>query len=60
MKSLKYIYKASQCSDIDDVNIAIEQVKELIKKGEESDGIYRRLNSLFRLRDKFQEKSRRH
>lgn len=60
MKSLKHIYKASQCSDIDDVNIAIEQVKELIKKGEESDGIYRRLNSLFRLRDKFQEKSRRH
>lgn len=60
MKSLKHIYKVSQCSDIDDVNIAIEQVKELIKKGEESDGIFRRLNSLFRLRDKFQEKSRRH
>ena len=56
MKSLKHIYKASQCSDIDDVNIAIEQVKELIKKREESDGIYRRLNSLLRLRDKILRK----
>lgn len=60
MKSLKNIYKANQCSDIDDVNIAIEQVKEIIKNGKESDSVYKRLNSLYKLRDKFQEKSRNH
>lgn len=65
MKALQGIYKANQCTDINDCNYAISEVKMLIRNIEKTDGsipadklptkaLYKRLISLENKAKKFQ------
>jgi|WetSurMetagenome_2_1015567.scaffolds.fasta_scaffold101508_6 hypothetical protein len=58
-KELSRIYRAKDCTDINDINIAINQVDELVKRGNSDWQVgknigmaYKRINSLYKKRDK--------
>lgn len=45
-ESLKYVYKANQCTDLNDVEFAISEVKRISKEWHYTDALRKRLNSL--------------
>lgn len=47
-RQLKKIYKASQCLDLNDVEIAIQQTEDLSKEHKNSSAVQRRLKSLMK------------
>jgi hypothetical protein len=54
---LKRVYKANECTDLNDVRIAIEQCNTIVKRtrawnGENTGALYRRICSLYRKFDK--------
>ena len=51
---LAQIYKASQCTDLADVNNALEEAKELRASYPESKVLFRRILSLHHKKDKLQ------
>lgn len=57
---MRHIYKANQCTDEIDFDIAIREIKHYIKHLEfceiSTKGAYRRLNSLIKGKEKLNEK----
>jgi len=45
-ESLKYVYKANQCTDLSDVDFAINEVKRIAKEWQYTPALRNRLNSL--------------
>lgn len=45
-ESLKYVYKADQCMDLNDVDYAIQEVKRIASEWHYTPALRKRLNSL--------------